>query len=40
MEDEAEIIKILLVGDEKCGKTTFLSYVFLISRSYAEAGRM
>jgi hypothetical protein len=24
---DSEVIKILLVGDEKCGKTTFLSYV-------------
>ena len=24
---DPEVIKILLVGDEKCGKTTFLSYV-------------
>lgn len=25
---EAEVIKLLLVGDERCGKTTFLSWVF------------
>ena len=24
---DAEVVKLLLVGDEKCGKTTFLSYV-------------
>lgn len=24
---DSEVIKILLVGDEKCGKTTFLSFV-------------
>lgn len=24
---DPEVIKILLVGDDKCGKTTFLSYV-------------
>ncbi len=26
--DDADVIKILLVGDDKCGKTTFLSYVY------------
>jgi hypothetical protein len=26
---DTEVIKILLVGDEKCGKTTFLSYAVL-----------
>jgi len=32
---DLEVIKILLVGDEKCGKTTFLSYVE--SNSFIES---
>ena len=31
MDSDAEVIRILLVGDEKCGKTTFLSYVTHLS---------
>lgn len=36
MDSEPEIIRTLLVGDEKCGKTTFLSYVKSISYSPAH----
>lgn len=26
---DPEVVKVLLVGDERCGKTTFLSFVIL-----------